>query len=304
MSAVIEVVRAGPLATIQDEGRYGLLGSGISASGPMDAGAFALAAAMVGLEAPGGVEFTTAGLELAVSAGSCRVGFAGGGFSVRHNGTSLDWPGATMLRPKDRLAITPGPWGNFGYLRFDHHLDLPAVLGSLATHSRAQLGGLEGRQLRAGDRLVFKKTADRVAACTRTTPSTVPGDAAIRVIWGIHAQLFAPEIRQAFAANRFKVTSQMDRMGVRLSDAAGVFAGASALSLVSDAIVPGDIQILGDGTPIVLMRDHQPTGGYPRIATVISADLDRFAQQRPGTLLSFKPVTVEHAHRLLRREAS
>src|SRR5690606_39536296 len=68
------------------------------------------------------------------------------------------------------------------------------------------------------------------------------------------------------------------------------------LSLVSDAIVPGDVQILGDGTPIVLMRDHQPTGGYPRIATLVSADLDRFAQLRPGTPVRFEPVTLARAH--------
>jgi len=84
-------------------------------------------------------------------------------------------------------------------------------------------------------------------------------------------------------------------MGVRLVDAAGVFAEQRRLNLVSDAIVPGDIQILGDGTPIVLMRDHQPTGGYPRIATVASADLNRFAQLRPGTDVRFRPVTLEHA---------
>jgi allophanate hydrolase subunit 2 len=84
-------------------------------------------------------------------------------------------------------------------------------------------------------------------------------------------------------------------MGVRLRDPGGVFAGQRRLSLVSDAIVPGDIQILGDGVPIVLMRDHQPTGGYPRIATVVSADLDRFAQMRPGAPVRFRPVTLEHA---------
>ena len=89
-------------------------------------------------------------------------------------------------------------------------------------------------------------------------------------------------------------------MGVRLTDSERVFADATILSLASDAIVPGDIQILGDGTPIVLMRDHQPTGGYPRIATVVSADLDRFAQLRPGTAVAFASVTVEHAHALLR----
>ena len=92
----------------------------------------------------------------------------------------------------------------------------------------------------------------------------------------------------------------MDRMGVRLADDGKVFAGASILSLVSDPILAGDIQILGDGTPIVLMRDHQPTGGYPRIGTVISADLDRFSQMRAGEAVAFEPVSVEHAQRLLR----
>jgi allophanate hydrolase len=85
---------------------------------------------------------------------------------------------------------------------------------------------------------------------------------------------------------------------VRLDDKHGVFADAHILSLVSDAVVPGDIQILGDGTPIVLMRDHQPTGGYPRIATVISADLDRFAQLRPRDELTFEPITLQKAHQL------
>jgi allophanate hydrolase len=79
-----------------------------------------------------------------------------------------------------------------------------------------------------------------------------------------------------------------------------VFTDAKILSLVSDAVVPGDIQILGDGTPIVLMRDHQPTGGYPRIATVLTDDLDRFAQLRPGSHLRFRPLTVAHAEGLKR----
>ncbi len=79
-------------------------------------------------------------------------------------------------------------------------------------------------------------------------------------------------------------------MGVRLDDPARLFREQRRLSLVSDAVVPGDIQILGDGTPIVLMRDHQATGGYPRLATVVSADLDRFAQLRPGSEVGFRPV--------------
>ena len=115
------------------------------------------------------------------------------------------------------------------------------------------------------------------------------------MLWGIHADLFDASVRASFAAATFAISPSLDRMGVRLADTAGVFTGQRRLSLVSDAIVAGDIQILGDGAPIVLMRDHQPTGGYPRIATVVSADFDRFAQLRPGTEVRFRPVTLEHA---------
>jgi allophanate hydrolase subunit 2 len=125
-----------------------------------------------------------------------------------------------------------------------------------------------------------------------------PEHGPIRFVWGLHANLFVAEVRQAFVERPFVVSTRLDRMGVRLTDSSGVFSGAPILSLVSDAVVPGDVQILGDGTPIVLMRDHQPTGGYPRIATVISADLDRFAQLRPGTELAFAPVSLHKARQL------
>jgi allophanate hydrolase subunit 2 len=113
----------------------------------------------------------------------------------------------------------------------------------------------------------------------------------MRMIWGIHAGLFPAALRQRFAEAAFRVSSRLDRMGVRLDDPSGLFREQRRLSLVSDFIVPGDIQILGDGTPIVLMRDHQPTGGYPRIATIVDADLDRFAQLRPGSNVTFQPVS-------------
>lgn len=296
MSAALTILRAGPLTSIQDAGRFGMLQHGISASGPMDGGAFAQAGALAG-GGRGGLEFTMAGLEIRLEHGQCRVGFAGGGFAVQLNGVSLDWPGGAMLQEGDTLAVTPGGWGNYGYLRFDADIDLPLVMGSMATSSRAQLGGLAGRVLQAEDVITLREgSRPAVSEPHLVEPATGP----IRVIWGLHADLFPQALRQRFLAAQFAISPRLDRMGVWLEDAERVFAGATALSLVSDAIVPGDIQILGDGTPIVLMRDHQPTGGYPRIATVISADLDRFAQLRPGTPVAFEPVTVEHAHALLR----
>jgi allophanate hydrolase subunit 2 len=226
------------------------------------------------------------------------VGMDGGSFRCRVKGEDVTWPGAVMLAADETLSIRPGPSGNYGYLRFSAELDLPFVLGSVSTSSRVGLGGVEGRALRRGDELAFKKPAK--GAPVHLAPTIEDPDDPIRVMWGLHADSFAPALRQRFLDARFRVSPQLDRMGVRLVDGSGIFAGSGGLSLVSDAIIAGDVQILGDGTPIVLMRDHQPTGGYPRIATIISADLDRFAQLRPGTEIRFTSITLERAHGLSR----
>ncbi len=294
MSASLLITRAGPLATIQDAGRFGMLAHGISASGPMDRTAYDLAGRLVAAPA-GAIEITTAGLDFRVETGSCTVGFAGGAFTARRNGKQVEWPGTQALKAGDSFSVSPGASGNYGYLRFDSRIDVPAIMGSIATNSRARIGGLEGRALVAGDRLHLVGGVD--AELSRT--ASIAAEGPIRIIWGLHADLF-PTARERFVSTPFKISPHMDRMGVRLTDSAGVFAGSTILSLVSDAVVPGDIQILGDGTPIVLMRDHQPTGGYPRIATIIAADLDRFAQLRPGSPVAFASVGVDHAHQLLR----
>ncbi|ODT78527.1 MAG: hypothetical protein ABS76_23560 [Pelagibacterium sp. SCN 64-44] len=296
MSARLRITRAGPLATIQDRGRSGLLVHGVSASGPMDAAAHERAGLRAGAADQAGIEITQAGLDLVVAEGATRIGWDGGLFTIHVNGKALAWPGAAELEAGDWLSVTPGAQGNYGYLRFGPALDLPDVLGSRATNMRARLGGLNGRALAAGDELVL-----RDAAGEPREVADMPAEAGpIRFIRGLHWDWFATAVQARFVTERFRVTPMLDRMGVRLADESGVFGGQSILSLVSDPVLPGDIQILGDGTPIVLMRDHQPTGGYPRIGTVITADLDRFAQMRPGSVLAFAPVSVEHAHRLLR----
>jgi 5-oxoprolinase (ATP-hydrolysing) subunit C len=296
MEARLRIGRAGPLTTVQDAGRVGMLAHGISASGPMDALAYLRAGSWAGAADGGAIEFTQAGIDVEVVEGAVRLGWDGGRFGVRVNGNPTAWPGSAMLKAGDRLSITPGEAGVYGYLRFGAELQLLAVLGSRATNLRAQLGGVDGRVLQAGDELVLVGKgvpwAEAVAPQVETGP--------IRFIWGVHAERFSAEVRQRFAGSVFRVTGAMDRMGVRLADERGVFAGGSILSLVSEPVMPGDIQILGDGTPIVLMRDHQPTGGYPRIGTVISADFDRFAQMRSGSEVEFAPVSLEHAQRLLR----
>ena len=296
MTAQLRILRAGPLCTIQGDGREGFLAQGISASGPMDKSSHRLAGQLAGAASGDGIEMTRAGLEIEVTAGTLAMGWAGGVFEISSGRQRLSWPGSAVLSAGGRLSITPGAAGNYGYLRFGARLDLPQVMGSRATNTRAQLGGFAGRALAAGDILSFEGEGEHPVVVDAVPAASGP----IRFIWGLHAAHFSAAIRERFIAADFRVTPMMDRMGVRLADEAAVFSGASILSLVSDPILAGDIQILGDGTPIVLMRDHQPTGGYPRIGTVISADLDRFAQLRPGEAVAFAPVTVDHAHRLLR----
>lgn len=293
--STIRITRAGPLATLQDAGRPGLLRHGISASGPMDRTAFERAGGWLGAAGATGIEFTTAGLGF-VAEGLVSIAVDGGAFELSIDGEAKSWPARALLSAGSIVDIRPGPAGNYGYLRFDREIDVSLVMGSRGTSSIAGIGGLDGRALRAGDVLPLGATLPRGRG-QHPTPAMV-ASGPIRVIWGIHADRFSNAIRQRFVTDAFAVSPQLDRMGVRLADPGQVFAEAKILSLVSDAVVPGDVQILGDGTPIVLMRDHQPTGGYPRIATVVTADLDRFAQLRPGTQLRFAPVTVAHAEGL------
>ena len=295
MSLAIRISRAAPLVTLQDAGRFGYLQHGVSASGPMDQGAYGRAGDRLG-KAGAAIEFTRAGLAFEVEGGGVRAAFDGGAFALTQNGKPQPWPVALELESGDRVDIAPGDRGLYGYVRFDHELAVEPLMGSRATNLVAGLGGFEGRALRAGDRLPLQ--AIEGEAPPVAVHDVLPVDGPIRFVWGLHADLFKPATRQNFMTAKFAVSRKLDRMGVRLDDSQRVFGEAQILSLVSDAIVPGDIQILGDGTPIVLMRDHQPTGGYPRIGTVISADFDRFAQLRVGSEVSFVPVTTQKAHGL------
>lgn len=296
MTALLRVVRAGPMTTLQDGGRPGLLRQGIAASGPMDRAAWERAGGWLGGAGTTAIEFTRSGIVVELVSGTRSIAGDGGHFEARRGDTLLEWPMRTMLAAGERLTLSPGHWGNYGYLRFDAEVAVEPVLGSRSTNSTVGLGGLDGRPLLAGDVLRFGPSLSR-GASTHPRPSE-RGEGPIRVIWGLHAASLGAEVRSAFLAEGFRISDRIDRMGVTLVDTDRVFAGLSALSLVSEAVVPGDIQILGDGTPVVLMRDHQPTGGYPRIATIVTADLDRFAQLRPGEAVRFAPVTVAHAHAL------
>lgn len=295
----IEFTNVAPMTSVQDAGRPGMLRHGVAASGPMDHSAYLRAGALLGNSAATCIEFGAGRVAFRVTGGPVRAAFCGGDFDLRIFSAAQGWESAVDLADGDEVVISPGSWGNWGLLRFDREIDVPHVLCSRATNLIAGLGGYAGRCLRIGDKVRF---AENGAEHTAPPPheSVQPSGPTIRVIWGIHADLFSGQTREALLTQPFVVSSKLDRMGIQLTDKFGVFSSQTHLSLVSDVVVPGDIQILGDGTPVVLMRDHQPSGGYPRIATVIGPDIDRLAQMRPGSEVRFASVTVDRAQSVLR----
>lgn len=296
--ARIRIIRAGPLTTIQDAGRPGWLAHGIGASGPMDRGSFDRAGFWLGASGRAGIEFSRNGLSLEIDHGRIVVAGDGGHFGVAINGRRKKWPFRAALKRDDFLEITPGSAGNYGYLRFSGDFELPEVLDSYATNTIAGFGGVEGRSLRPADELTIINPRLRVESRNLSAMPAETGP--IRITWGLHADMIPDFVRQGFIERPFLISDKLDRMGVRLDDPTGLFRDFLLRSLISDPVLPGDLQILGDGTPVVLMVDHQPTGGYPRVGTIIGADFDRFAQLRPGTEVRFEPVSVERAQTIRR----
>jgi len=172
----------------------------------------------------------------------------------------------------------------------------------MSTYVRSDLGGYEGRPLRAGDELPLKCSvvAEDAEPGIRFVPQKLPPAEyftkdVIRIVWGTQAHVFSAEVREALLKGEFSVSAERDRMGARLTTDVGSLAAATGLSGVSDAVVIGDIQVAGDGVATVLLADRQPTGGYPRIATVITADLDAISQMPTLKPFRFKLVTIDEA---------
>ncbi len=288
------ITRASPLSTIQDEGRFGYLKYGVSASGPMDKNAYFLGADLLNTNATSAVEFTQAGMDFIYYGEGKRVAFTGGDFSLFINQKEKNWRRVYKLAHDDEIIIKPNSWGNYGYIRFDGELDVKPILGSRATNTIVSLGGFGGNALKVGDEINLLSASIKNKIKSNLSSTQFDNQNNIfHIIWGVHANLFSQQIRDDLISKPFFISSQLNRMGVRLIDKNKIFEGEKILSLVSEPVVCGDIQILGDGVATVLMRDHQPSGGYPRIGTIISSDIDRFAQMRPNSKIFFKSKAVK-----------
>lgn len=297
---LLRVVQAGPHVSVQDGGRPGFMRFGVPASGPMDRKALAIANIALGNPAgAAGIEVSPGGLVLECLSGAVDLALAGGGFVAdldgqRHGG----WLRA-QIRAGQRLAVRAGPWGNWCCLALAGQIDLPHWLGAAATHTIAGLGA--GR---LGPGMVLRLRDPRHGLPPRPLPCPVWARPRRRlhVVMGPQERFFPPAVQAAFLGQEFTVSAAFDRMGVRLDGPR--LPPEGALGIPSEPVLRGSVQVAGDGVPAVLMADHQTTGGYPKIATVLADDLDGFAQTRPRQSLRFTALTPDQAVALTRARAA
>jgi 5-oxoprolinase (ATP-hydrolysing) subunit C len=292
--AALEILRSGLGNTIQDCGRHGWLRFGVTPAGPMDWTMHWLASKMAGCppSAAAAIEVTIGGIEIGVEGGPVSIAVAAPGFLVSLNRALASSLGRLTLSPGDRLTVRAGASGSWGYLLPSARIRLPKVMGSLATHTRSGLGGLEGRMLREGDKIQLADLRTQPDGSIARLPIAETSNL-IRIVLGPQSDYFSERGLATLFGETFVLTTQMDRMaywldGPRIEHAKG-------FNIVSDGIAQGSIQVPGNGLPLILMADRQSTGGYPKIATVVRADLPRLAQLRTGARLTFTPVTVEEA---------
>jgi biotin-dependent carboxylase-like uncharacterized protein len=298
VSEGLQVKTAGPLSTLQDAGRFGWQRFGVSVSGAFDSTYLALANRLVG-NAPtdAAIEMTLRGDSYVVTAESCRVAVAGD-FALGIDGEpAAVWQSHRLVRGQV-MKVGGAKRDLRGYLAVEGGFALAPTLGSLSTHVRTGVGGFNGRALKSGDVLPLLQPRAETRREAALDSDLLPERAgAVRVVLGPQDDHFTPAGIATFFANSYEVTRESDRIGYRLSGPK--IEHARGYNIISDGIPTGAVQVPGSGEPIVLMIDRQTTGGYPKIATVITPDVARLAQVRPGDQLRFQAVSLEQARGIL-----
>ena len=285
------VLRAGPGLTVQDMGRPGYLAFGLSRGGAMDRLALAEAAALLG-QPPGLALIEMAGMGGEFEAGAdLRIALTGAPMAAEIDGQRVAWNACHVLPAGARLNIGAARAGVYGYLALGGGIATDPVLGSRSAHLAAGLGAplAEGDLLPVGDDPAPGRTGLALPEDDRFSGGPV------RVVAGPQTGFFDDEVLRRFTSEPFRRDTRGNRMGLRLLPEGPGLAAEAGLSILSEIVVPGDIQITGDGTPFVLMAECQTTGGYPRIGTVIGADLPRVAQSAPGAKLRFQVIGLDEA---------
>lgn len=302
MSEVFRVISPGPLTTVQDAGRTAFQHMGVPVSGALDRYASCVANWLV--DNPGGcavLEATLAGAQLEVLA-EADIALTGAASALTINGRRAPGWTALRVRPGDVVDAGSPQDGCRSYLAVGGGIDVPPVMGSRATYLGGRIGGFDGRALAAGD--VLERGAARLLHRPRRLPwfPLYGATAVLRAVAGPQDGYFRAALG-TFFHSPFTVSAQANRMGYRLEGLALQREPDAPASIVSEPIVAGNVQVPADGRPIILLNE-QTLGGYAKIATVITPDLFKVAQAKPGDTIRFLPVTVDEAGAIARQWAA
>ena len=281
----------GPLVTFQDIGRPGNMRYGVSASGPMDIVSFEAANAVLGNETKQtAIEISLGGLILQCHEGSITLAITGGDFLIEYQGQKISSWTVLTLQKGERLSVRAGKSGSWAYLAFSGKLNVKDWLNSSSTHSTSGFGG---GVLKTGQKFTLTDASNQE---NRIGPILKPNfytNDLIHAVLGPQDQYFMNTAIKIFSNSIFKVSDNYDRMGMQLTGPKLEL--KSALSIPSEPVVKGSIQVSGDGIPTILLADHQTTGGYPKIATVISSDINRLVQFRSNQSVKFVLINSNEA---------
>lgn len=299
----IKVITPGMLSTIQDGGRKGFAALGFNASGVMDVRSYHIANALVG-------NFTDeAVIEMTYLGGSFKflesnyIAITGADMSPKLDGAPVEMYKTVFVKRDETLTFSAATSGMRTYLAVRGGIDVPVIMGSRSTNLKCRLGGLDGRPLKAGDIVPCRDVYDEFYKhLIHSAPKEDFGsdEITVRVLLGPQDDYFTERGIKTFLNGTYMVTNESDRMGCKLSGEKIEY--KNTVDIISDGIVFGSIQIPRTGNPIIMLADRQTTGGYAKIATVISVDLPLLAQARPGTRVHFKLTDRQKAEHLLKEE--
>ncbi len=301
MKSALRILAPGPCTTVQDLGRFGAYHMGVPVSGVLDDYAGRIANWLVGNSASCALlEMTMIGAEMEILS-EADIAITGAAMHPRINDQPCRQWTSIRVQPGDVLRLGTAENGCRAYLAITGGAEVPVVLGSRSTYLGGLFGGLDGRMLAAGD--IVKRGAGPLLHTPKSLPwfPLYPENIFLRAIAGPHDGYFRDHLQHFFKAT-YKVTTDCNRMGIRLSGPTINRDATAPESIISEPIVPGNIQIPANGQPIVLMKE-QTIGGYTNIATVVSSDIWRLGQAKPDDTLRFVQISLEEAHLLYREWA-
>jgi len=298
------VVSPGSLTTVQDLGRYGFIDRGVPPSGALDRGAFRIANLLVGNpEGVAALEITMTGPALEVLCAAADVALAGADMDLSVNRQAAPMWRTLRVKKGDLIRVGQAKSGCRACLAVTGGIDVPLVMGSRSTCVKAKIGGVEGRAIRKGD-VLRRLPADPLRDARSVPPDAVPAypaEIVLRAIPGPQEEVFGRGL-DLFFDSCYDITPESDRMGCRLQGPPVHHDEGFPQSIISEPTIPGNVQVPADGQPIILLVE-QTTGGYTKIATVISSDIPKIAQAVPGNRVRFRRVSLEEAHGICREQA-